>query len=71
MGFINTGLSVLEGSNYSVLLAIGELDVNNLTTNIGFYFFIFFWLSFYALASLFNWLDRRQLSRNFDNKLFL
>ena len=70
MGFLNTGLDVLRGSNYGLLLALSQLNAQNLKTNLGLYLAIGFWGSFLCLALLLHAVDRKQLAKNFHQLLF-
>lgn len=55
--FLKTGLSVLEGSNYDVLLAITQLRPSNLKTNLGVYLALGYWGSFVIFCFLVVRLD--------------
>lgn len=71
MVFFESGLSVLEQSNYDVLLALTELNFTNLKSNIGLYFIVGYWSLFLILCLLFTLVDRRFKKTNFYHKLFL
>ena len=58
MGFLRSGLSVLSGANYDVLLAIGQLSPSNLVSNIGFYFALGFTALLLLTVLLCRGLDR-------------
>ena len=65
MSFLKTGLSVLEGSNYDVLLAVTQLTPSNLIRNTGFYFALGYWGSFALFCFLVVKLDKRRLKDDF------
>ena len=62
MGFLRSGLSVLSGANYDVLLAIGQLSPSNLVSNIGFYFALGFTALLLLTVLLCRGLDRRRFT---------
>lgn len=71
VGFFETGLDVLTGSNYFVLSAVTKLTWANLWTNLGFTVTIAYFSSFMVLALLFNYLDRKKLKHNYFEQILL
>ena len=61
MSFFRTGLSVLEGSNYDVILAITQLTPGNLKSNVGFYFALSYWASFALFCIVLRRVDKAKL----------
>ena len=59
MGFLRSGLSVLKGANYDVMLAVGKLTPSSLRSNIGFYFALGFSALLLLNVLLCHGLDRR------------
>lgn len=62
MVFLKTGEEVLEGGNYFVIMALPELNLDNLQSNIGLYFAVGYWGLYLSLCLIFGLgkLKRRQ-----------
>ena len=71
MSFLKTGLTVLEGSNYDVFLAVTQLTPSNLMRNVGFYFSIGYWGSFLIFLLVVLKCDKRRLRDSYFEKYFL
>ena len=65
VGFFETGVEILTGSNYFVLNAITDLNWDNLKVNIGFIVSIAYSGSYLLLSLLLNCLDRQKLKHNY------
>ena len=52
MAFVSTSISTLEGSNYSVLLALPQITPRSLLSNIGFFLSLGYWVTFILFAVL-------------------
>lgn len=65
MSFLNTGVSVISESNYSIWTILKELSFSSLSHNLGFLLSLIYWCSFFLLLILFNELDRRKLKNKF------
>ena len=71
MAFFNTGLAVLEGSNYDVFLAVTQLSLENLKSNVGSYIAVTYWASFLIFFFILRDIDSRKMKSLFYEKLFL
>ena len=70
VSFFNKGAEVLSESNYGVWLALPQITVSCLKTNIGFYIACSYWLAFLIIGALSCATDRKYLRGNYFELLY-
>lgn len=69
MAFLSSSLDTLQGSNYSALLALGDLSMESLSSNLGVFFSLVYFSSFIVLAGLSAAADFTARSPKAQNKV--